>query len=214
MYNIILFCTVHTKIGKCNSRRLYKIIEDFRPQIIFEELSHTAFNECYGVKNRLTLETSAIKRYLSNNKIGHIPVVGSELTTDLDKKFEILTKNNSYRSLLKSLNSLKKRYGFKFLNSQQCEDLFDKLTTLERQIHNEIDDIVVSRIFQFASRAIETYEYEIIKNIYDYSSKNEYSKALMFIGAAHRKSIMQKIKEYEKEDKLKLNWTFYKSDGI
>jgi hypothetical protein len=28
-------------------------------------------------------------------------------------------------------------------------------------------------------------------------------------GAAHRKSIMQKIREYEKISEIKLNWNFY-----
>ncbi len=43
---------------------------------------------------------------------------------------------------------------------------------------------------------------------------HEYITALMFIGAAHRKSIMQKIQRYDRTDKLKLNWTFYKNQGF
>jgi hypothetical protein len=36
----------------------------------------------------------------------------------------------------------------------------------------------------------------------------------MFIcGAEHRKSIMQKIREYERKEKIKLNWTFYNTQG-
>ena len=39
MYNITLICTAHKEVGKCNSVELYKIIEEFKPEIIFEELS-------------------------------------------------------------------------------------------------------------------------------------------------------------------------------
>ena len=98
MFNITLICTTHKEIGNCNSIELYKIIEEFKPEIIFEELSHAAYNECYGTQNRITLETSAIKMYMQSHKIEHIPVVGNELTKDLDYKFEIMTKFANYRN--------------------------------------------------------------------------------------------------------------------
>ena len=67
MYNITLICTVHSETGKCNSRELYKIIEEFKPEIIFEELSLAAYNQCYGIQNRVTVETSAIKIYYAKS---------------------------------------------------------------------------------------------------------------------------------------------------
>ena len=214
MYNITLICTIHSEIGKCNSGELCKIMEEFKPEIIFEELSLAAYNECYGIQNRHTVETSAIKLYLQNYEIEHIPVVGSELTKDLDCKFEILTKYGNYRNLIDTLTSLEEKYGFQFLNSEQCDELFEKITTLEKQILKNNDDKILSHIYHWGNETIDTYENEIIKNVYHYSTENNYKKALMFIGAAHRKSIMQKIPEYEKKDKLKLNWTFYRNQGF
>lgn len=214
MYNITLICTVHSETGKCNSRELYKIIEKFKPEIIFEELSLAAYNQCYDTQNRITVETSAIKIYLQNHKIEHIPVVGTELTKDLDCKLEVLTKYDLYRKLMDNLLSLEGKYGFQFLNSEQCDELHEKITMVEKLILKDKDDIVLSRIFQLGDATIDKYENEIIKNVYDYSAKNEYNTALMFIGAAHRKSIMQKIQRYERTDNLKLNWTFYKTQGF
>lgn len=209
MHNITLICTAHSEIGKCNSRELHKIIEEFKPEIIFEELSLAAHNECYGIQNRFTLETSAIKMYLQNYKIRHIPVVGSELTKDLDCKSEIMTKYDDYRNLIDNLMALEEKYGFQFLNSEQCEQLFEKIKTLEKLILKDNDDEELSQIYQLGKETIDTYENEIINNIYHYGTENKYNKALMFIGAAHRKSIMEKITEYEAKNKIKLNWTFY-----
>ncbi len=214
MYNITLICTVHSEIGKCNSRELYKIIEEFKPEIIFEELSLSAYNECYGIQNRYTVETSAIKMYFLNHKIEHIQVVGSELPKDIDCKFEILTKYEYYRNLIDTLTSLEEKYGFQFLNSEQCDELFEKITTLEKLILKDNDDKILSRIYQWSNETIDTYENEIIKNIYHYSSENKYNTALMFIGAAHRKSIVQKIQEYDRTEKFKLNWTFYRNQDF
>ena len=209
MHNITLICTTHSEIGKCNSRELYKIIAEFKPEIIFEELSHSAYNECYGSQNRFTLETSAIKLYLQNHNIEHIPVVGSELTKDFERKIEIMTMNSNYRNLLDNLWSFQEKYGFEFLNSEQCEQLLEKIKTFENLILKENEDEILSRIYQWTNETIDTYENEIIKNVYNYSNENKYNKALMFIGAAHRKSIIQKVQEYEKKDNSKLNWSFY-----
>lgn len=214
MYNITLFCTRHTEIGKCNSRELYKIIEEFKPEIIFEELSTSAYNECYGIQNRFTLETRTIKMYLQSHNIEHIPVVGSELTTDLERKIEIMTKNVNYRNLLDNLWSLEEKYGFQFLNSEQCEQVLENLKTCENLILRHNNDEILSRIYQLANENIDTYENEIIKNVYHYSSSNKYNKALIFIGAAHRKSVIQKVQEYEKKYKIKLNWTFYDNQNF
>ena len=209
MFNITLICTAHKEIGKCNSIELFKIIEEYNPEIIFEEISPNVYDECYGIKNRLTLETSAIKMYLQKQKIKHIPVVGSELTTDLDKKFELMTKNSHYRSLLENLMALEEKYGFKFLNSKQCDELFENIKALEKLILRACNDEILHRITQWGDETVDTYENEIIRNVYLYSEQNKYDKALMFIGAAHRKSIIQKLQEYEKEGNFKLNWTFY-----
>lgn len=108
--------------------------------------------------------------YLQNHEIEHIPVVGSELTKDLDCKFGILTKYANYRNLIDTLTSLEENYGFQFLNSEQCDELFEKITTLEKLILKDNDDKILSRIYQWGNETIDTYENEIIKNVYHYST--------------------------------------------
>jgi len=209
MYNITFICTVHKRNGKCNSRKLRKIIEEFNPEVIFEELSPAVYDECYGIKNRPTLETRAIKKYLRKHIIKHIPVVGTELDIESMLKIMEQEKNTDYQKLIANLTSSENKYGFQFLNSKQCEDLCEKMRMLERKILRDGDDVVWARIYQRNREAIETYENTIIKNIYAYSEENKYNNALMFIGAAHRRSIIQKIQEYQKNEKIELNWTFY-----
>lgn len=211
MYNITLICTAHVEIGKCNSRELNKIIEEFNPEIIFEELSLAVYNECYGTQNRITLETSAIKMHLQKYKIAHIPVANSELSQDLVSKFQIMTKYAHYRNLIDSLMSLEENSGFQFLNSEQCDELFEKIRAFEKLILKERGDEIIYRILQWGDETVDTYENDILKNVYQFSTENKYDKALMFIGAAHRKSVINKIQEYEKNERLKLNWTFYNS---
>ena len=56
-------------------------------------------------------------------------------------------------------------------------------------------------------------ENAMLENIYNYSKENQYNQAVFLIGAEHKKSIMQKIQEYEKKEEYKLNWKFYNGDN-
>lgn len=38
MYNITLIATIHSENGKCNSEELHKILENIKPDVIFDEL--------------------------------------------------------------------------------------------------------------------------------------------------------------------------------
>jgi len=209
MYNITLICTKHHETGNCNSAELLKIIERYNPEIIFEEISIAVYDQCYGIMDRNTLETSAVKMYLVKKKIKHIPVVGAELSDDFLNKLEIMTKNLYYRYLIDKLLSLEERYGFTFLNSKKCCGLYDRMNALEKLIMNELNYKKLNSIVQLSDAAVDKYENEIISNVYEYSKHNKYKKALLFMGAAHKKSITRKIGEYNKHENFKLNWSFY-----
>ena len=209
MYNITLICTTHNEIGKCNSNELLKIIDEHKPEVIFEEISPAVFNECYVEMSRFTLETSAIKLYLEKQPISHIPVVGPELSPDIPKKFELMIQYPQYQTLWEKIISLEEKYGFDFLNSDQCEKLFDQIKDLEREILSKRNDEITNRIAHWGEQNIDNYENAIIKNVYNYCQKYKFDKALLFIGAAHRKSMIKKLKEFDKQALVNLNWTFY-----
>lgn len=208
MYNITLICTRHEEIGNCNSWELYKIIDAYQPDIIFEELSPAAYRRCYVIRDLVKLEPTAIEIYLQINLIEHIPVVGSELHDDFRCMITKMSMYKEWRNTVANLEYSEEKDGFQFLNSAACEQIFDDLKKLEKKILLDSDDDILPRIYYRGHKAINNYEDEIINNIYHYSSENKYNNALMFIGAAHKKSIIKKIQEYEKINKLKLNWHF------
>jgi len=208
MYNITLICTKHSEVGKSNSKELLKLIKNNRPDVIFEELSPITYKECYEF-DRKTLESTAIKMYLEDNVVEHIPVVDTEICDTVIEKHEINTTHRGCIRLLDKLYALEYQYGFDFLNSKYVDELFDVLARLEQDIVAFSKDEVVTDIYKRANRNIDIYENDIIENVYNYSAMNKYDNALMFIGSAHRKAIIEKIKEYNKKQDIKLNWTFY-----
>jgi hypothetical protein len=207
MHNITVICTRHKEVGACNSNELLKIIEECRPEVIFEELAPTAYDACYsynvwGVTKITTLETDAIKIYREYYDIKHIPVLSAEMNKDLHLMHSKVN-NRNLQALVDNLISLEGIYGFPFLNSDECEQQLDEIKKLERSLLND-DELYIK-----AYQCVDNYENDMLKNIYGYSAQNKYDKALMFIGAAHRKTITQKIKEYNDISSVKLNWTFY-----
>jgi hypothetical protein len=49
----------------------------------------------------------------------------------------------------------------------------------------------------------------MIRNIYAYCKDNQFKTAIFMCGAAHRKSIIEKIEKYKTQENTKLNWKFY-----
>ncbi|MCL2155007.1 MAG: hypothetical protein FWH53_05020 [Leptospirales bacterium] len=217
MYNITLICTNHGELGKCNSDELYEIIESISPDVIFEELSQDLFDRFYK-ENQFPYEPpeiQSIKMYLRNHNIKHFPVdidVSKDLSTsEIEYMFNTFKKYDVYKKSDDELGIMTARDGFAFLNSKKCNELFEKKKITEKNLIGfmMINKNLLFRIHKLFYEEHDKREYEIIKNIYNYSKENQYNQALLLIGSAHRKSIIEKIEKYKTQENLKLNWTFY-----
>lgn len=217
MHNITLVYTMHEKIGKCNADELYKIIDAISPEIIFEELTKDLSEIAYkGPRHpEEPPEVESIKRYLLNHSIKHIPVDFaldySLIDLEFDFMFNSFKKYQAYKEIENEQYAMTEQYGFTFLNSKEYLKLFEKKKKLEENLINfSVNKNRLTRIRKLFYQVHETREHEMIKNIYNYSKEHQYSTAILFIGAAHRKSIIEKIEKYKTQQSLKLNWKFYK----
>lgn len=215
-YNITLICTAHTESGKCNSDELYKIIESVNPEVIFEEVSINLFDRFYN-GNQLSdesLEVKCIKRYLQNHNIIHIPVdieVSPNLaTSDIDYMFKTFKKYNVYKTLENEQSLLSAQFGFAYLNSIKCSELFDKKKITEKNLMQfDINKNQLIHIYKLFHEEQYNRENEMLQNIYNYSKENKYTQAIFLIGSAHRNSVIRKVTEFETKETLHLNWTFW-----
>jgi len=74
MSNVTLVCTQHAENGRCTSHELCRILERIKPEITFEEMPPSFFDEYYKDKRRSNLETDAISMYSESHDVKHIPV--------------------------------------------------------------------------------------------------------------------------------------------
>jgi DNA-binding protein Fis len=76
-----------------------------------------------------------------------------------------------------------------------------------RELENRIIDNTI--MHQKADESMDAYEHSMLRNVYTFCQDNSFKSAIFMCGAGHRKTITQKIKEYELKENIKLNWTFY-----
>jgi hypothetical protein len=222
MYNITLFCTQHGENGNCNVHELYGIIETLNPEIIFEEIPPCNFDEYYKNMTRSNLETDTIKMYLEKHPIKHIPVdhdviMPQSFWDDNRYMFEkIETTNYEFRKSLDLDSQYVKLYGFNYLNSINCintrNDYYGEIEVTLQILNNE----KLFKIYKLWNNINEKRENEMINNIYSYCKENSFDKGLFFIGAAHRESIIKKIKNCNETEEINLNWNYieYDNNGV
>lgn len=216
MPTITLICTTHKAAGNCNVDALYYIIKQILPEVIFEELSYENYDRIYHQGSLSTLESNAVKLYMHSNEVEHIPIdtyslpktYYDDLDRLLDKVFQSnnIVESHTVRNLADAHKNGMTNYGFSYLNSDGNDHFFEKFNFLKGKILDALNDEDLFRIYELEKEMIEKREYEMIKNIYNYSKDNSYNKGLFFIGAGHRKSIIAMIRKFEQQEMIELNW--------
>jgi hypothetical protein len=217
MHHITLIASVHKEKGKCHSNALVDILEEISPTVIFEELSPKKFKGVYVDKNLAdSLETSAIKKYLLSEQVVHIPV-DLEFDESTEKAIRLKTQKmfntfNQYKEiqhLNNKIEILTWEQGFQFLNSDDYLEIMEHISSIEKEILKLFDQ---KDFFESHLERIKSYdnrENEMIKNIYSYSASNEFNNAVFIAGAAHRKSIIEKVTKIETTINQNVDWNFY-----
>jgi hypothetical protein len=95
------------------------------------------------------------------------------------------------------LVSLKSKHGFAFLNSDHNDVFIEKMYLLEKAVLTLLNNEKLFAIYSLRKKVNVKREEEILNNIYNYSKEHHYQQAILFIGSAHRRSMMEKIKKYE-----------------
>jgi hypothetical protein len=220
MHNVILIGTKHNEDGLINSNALFRIIEKIEPDVIFEEIPPSFFDLYYKTKERFNLESQTIINYIGVHQIQHIPVdyynIPNLFFENTGKVHEIVEQRSyTYRNLIDQNKILAARNGFKYLNSEEYEKI-------ESDINSEIAEVVklvknnqYTEYWNTWLNIEEIREHKMLENIYEYSSVYHYETGVFLIGAGHRKSIINKIKDNNNSSKTDLiEWIYDKYNDL
>lgn len=209
MHKITFVSTMHEEMGKCNADELCKIIERIDPEVVFlEALDDTYSNyqkflhSSFGVYHR-KLEIKAIQKYGRNYSFKFIPVLDNELSDAFKSKSHLLEEHVEFRKLLNDFNCLAREHGFPFLNSAESIRLHEEMRILGNRI------LIDSERNKIANEDIDAYENSMIHNVYSYSQNEQFDSAIFMCGVAHRKSIIEKVGKFNRQEDINLNWVIF-----
>ena len=90
-----------------------------------------------------------------------------------------------------------------------CQAIYKEMEATLKILNNE----KAIKIYEEWKNINEKREIEMIKNIYSYCKNNKFDKGIFFIGAAHRESVINKIKKNKTTERLNINWSYLEFDN-
>lgn len=198
MGKVTLIATGHNALGQCNEDELLKILEDIRPDTIFEEIRPADFESFYLHKSKQTLETRTIARYLTTSFARQVPVddfdLPENLPTALSRLFHYVETNSpKYCELLDQMDRQTYYFGFQYLNSPEYEERSQLAReSFERAIATANDDSLSSLLLTW-NNIVRLREASMVENIYAFCRSNQVANGVLLVGAAHRVAIRREI---------------------
>ena len=193
--------TIHEENGLANIPELCAILKRIRPVVIFLETPPGVLNQYLNGCTSNKFESASVRQYRASNRVEPVPV---DLPTQEDcffKDIEYLQErikgmSPDFRRLLMWDKNYVHDYGFAYLNSERCSEIWSEIYTEMRAAIGTIKDQKLAEIFESWNKTNELRENEMLKNILKYCGENAFEKGVFLIGAAHRQSIIDKLKAF------------------
>ena len=135
--------------------------------------------------------------------------VSSTFSNNVYRILALFEKYDIYKEILTEQKKKIEQEGFDFLNSDEYADLVKKQRSVESKIIEELNNRHLNKTYKTFVEDLDYRENFMLNTIYAYSKEYNYNRAVFLIGAGHRRSIIQKVEEYQLNEKMKLNWTYY-----
>lgn len=216
MHQITVIGTRHDELGACNPTELYKRMEYINPEIIFEEKPPSYYDQYYKSRTRSNLESITVHKYQNQYDVIQVLVDSENIPSDdfftalenLNKKIEGLADMNgfNYRTAVDKHRLNCAIVGFEYLNSLECFAIQNRVEEAIAKGLEKLNNEQLFQVYKSWQEVNDKREHEMLRNIYKFSKTRMYNKAVFLVGAAHLKSLMQKIEQYNQTEAVKLNW--------
>jgi len=212
MKTISLVCTVHEENGFASAAALCSILEHLRPEVIFFEAPADAFDEL--IITGPCLESTAVRWYREANRVAVVPV---DLPTPEPRFFErqrafdqrIAGRISDFQMLMLWNKNDTRDSGFQYLNSDQSSKRWADIYSEIRATVKILNDQEVTDFFELWQRTNDLRENEMLRNISMYCEKHSFERAVFLVGAAHRKSIIEKSQACAVDPGIHWKFSFY-----
>lgn len=212
MNNVVVVFTVHKDCGFANSASLLDFLKRHQPEVIFLEIPAYAFDWYYSLFNtRSNLESIAVRQYCEKQPFAKlIPVdmtVDDDFIDSHEEWFEEIASINPEMCRLLDANMRDQEdIGFPYLNSDRCGQRWVEIYAAIKDAIDGLDDPVLIERFESWNNTHEQRDQAMISNIRQYCREHEFERGVFLIGAAHRRSIIEKLRKAESDEEDHLEW--------
>lgn len=214
MCTVIVIGTAHYVDGECTSEKLYEIIQEINPEVIFCEASPEKLPQYLKRTDVNTPEMNVIKKLINEKHIEIVPVDVNEDTFDqrLEAMFALIKREmEEYLGATRMLFNETYLKGFPFLNSLDCDKICRDKNSMEKYFIN-INKVKYKGLLNFYSQWLkwnDLRENQWINLIHNHFKMNKPKKAVLLVGAKHRIRLIDKIENIEDSNKQFLDWDFF-----
>jgi len=214
MCTLIVLGTAHYVDGACTSKKLYEIIQEINPEVVFCESSPEKLPEYLKRTDVNTPEMSVIRRLIKEKSIEIEPIDVNHDPFDkrLEAMFELIKREmEEYLGATRMLFNETYLKGFPFLNSVDCDKICRDKNSMEKYFIN-INKIKYKGLSDFYSEWLkwnDLRENQWINLVHKYFKSNNTKKALFLVGAGHRYRLIDKIENVKDRNKVIVDWEFF-----
>ena len=200
MNRTLLVGTVHEEQGLATTSALLDILGSIRPEVIFLEIPSAAF-PAFDEGSRSNLESRAARRYRDATGAMLVPV---DLPTPEESFFmnwqymdrRITTTSPSYRQLIDQNTIDIAKYGFSYLNSAQCRDVWSAIyEAMEVAIQRLSHDTKLPIIYKAWRLTNGLRDEAMLEGVDVHFSLKPFTTGVLLVGAAHVYSIANRLRE-------------------
>lgn len=210
---ISLVCTIHEEVGPANIPELCAILERIRPEVVFLEAPPDTLDKYLNGDTSNILESAAVRQYCASTNAKPVAV---DLPTPEARFFEdykylqeqVRGRSPDFRRLTMWDKNYVLDYGFPYLNSERCGEIWSEIYAEMRAALEAIKDRRLVEIFEAWNKTNELRENEMLNNIMKYCGEESFEKGVFLIGAAHRQPIINKSKELFGKHSNHVQWDF------
>lgn len=212
MQTIWVVFTIHEEMGFASAPSLFNFLDWYQPDVIFLELPPSAFNAFYGLCNpRSNLESRAVIPYRQQRptvKLVPVDLVVPENFERESKAFieRLAAESPDLCQLLDEKNSDERELGFPYLNSAESSQRWARIYAVMEATIYQLQDPELTEHFESWNRTHEHRDQVMLDNIRQYCREHTFDKAVFLVGAAHSRSIIEKVKPPDGGDPDGIQW--------
>jgi hypothetical protein len=215
MKEITILFTKHKENGVFTSSALINILNSLKPDVIFLEHSPSEYQRQFVEEAYTSLESEAIRAFKERNDVRLVPTGKSysdEFLLKIYNEHQWLSEavdahsTEFFRSKYSDIEFSENFEGFTYINSDRYGKDQRDLDSEEEKIILSIKNSLLTETHQQWLFLNSEREEGMLAKIRKYSSYSSFTKAALLIGAAHRNSIINKVKKLEDRS---INWQFY-----